>query len=171
RPGSNDYRRRPQLAAGIAGYRTMVRRHGPGLRAGGGGWSGLEHVSGAEPRPPDRLGPGHAGSRVLRRQRADHARQRPPAGVRHGAGSLRARGWMELVLRVGLTGGIGSGKSTVAERLASLGAVLVDADKIAREVVEPGTPGHAAVVREFGRGVLAPDGSLDRAALGKVIFE
>lgn len=77
---------------------------------------------------------------------------------------------MELVLRVGLTGGIGSGKSTVAERLASLGAVLVDADKIAREVVEPGTLGHAAVVREFGRGVLAPDGSLDRAALGKVIF-
>lgn len=74
------------------------------------------------------------------------------------------------MLRVGLTGGIGSGKSTVAERLRSLGAVLVDADKIAREVVEPGTPGHAAVVREFGRGVLADDGSLDRTALGKEVF-
>ncbi|MFW6091614.1 MAG: dephospho-CoA kinase, partial [Actinomycetota bacterium] len=74
------------------------------------------------------------------------------------------------MLRVGLTGGIGSGKSTVADRLVSLGAVLVDADKIAREVVEPGTPGHAAVVREFGRGVLTDDGSLDRAALGKEVF-
>jgi dephospho-CoA kinase len=74
------------------------------------------------------------------------------------------------VLRVGLTGGIGSGKSTVAGRLEELGAVIVDADRIAREVVEPGTPGLAAVVEEFGSGILAPDGSLDRPALGQIVF-
>jgi dephospho-CoA kinase len=71
---------------------------------------------------------------------------------------------------VGLTGGIGSGKSTVAGRLEELGAVIVDADRIAREVVAPGTPGLAAVVEEFGPGVLAPDGSLDRPALGQIVF-
>jgi dephospho-CoA kinase len=75
-----------------------------------------------------------------------------------------------VVLRVGLTGGIGSGKSTVATLLASRGAVVVDADRIAREVVEPGTPGLAAVVAAFGPGVLAPDGSLDRPALAAVVF-
>lgn len=69
-----------------------------------------------------------------------------------------------------LTGGIASGKSTVARRLAQLGAVVVDADVIAREVVEPGTPGLAAIAREFGPGVIAADGSLDRAALGAIIF-
>jgi dephospho-CoA kinase len=74
------------------------------------------------------------------------------------------------VLRVGLTGGIGSGKSTVAALLAGHGAVVVDADRIAREVVEPGTAGLAAVVAEFGEGVLAPDGSLDRPALAAVVF-
>lgn len=74
------------------------------------------------------------------------------------------------MLRVGLTGGIGSGKSTVAGRLEVLGAVIVDADRIAREVVEPGTPGLAAVVEEFGSGILTPDGSLDRAALGQIVF-
>jgi dephospho-CoA kinase len=74
------------------------------------------------------------------------------------------------VLRVGLTGGIGSGKSTVAERLAELGAVLIDADVVAREVVEPGTPGFDAVVGEFGPGVLTSDGTLDRPALGKIVF-
>ena len=74
------------------------------------------------------------------------------------------------MLRVGLTGGIGSGKSTVAARLEELGAVIVDADRIAREVVAPGTPGLAAVVEEFGPGVLAPDGSLDRPALGQIVF-
>jgi dephospho-CoA kinase len=71
---------------------------------------------------------------------------------------------------VGLTGGIGAGKSEVSRLLASLGAVIVDADLIAREVVEPGTPGLAAVVAEFGEEVLRPDGSLDRPALGKVVF-
>jgi dephospho-CoA kinase len=74
------------------------------------------------------------------------------------------------VLRVGLTGGIGSGKSTVAARFAELGAVVVDADRIAREVVAPGTPGLQAVVDEFGPDVLRADGSLDRSALGRVVF-
>ncbi|SOE03145.1 dephospho-CoA kinase [Blastococcus haudaquaticus] len=74
------------------------------------------------------------------------------------------------VLRIGLTGGIGSGKSTVSALLAARGAVIVDADRIAREVVEPGTPGLAAVVDAFGADVLAADGSLDRAALAAVVF-
>ena len=63
------------------------------------------------------------------------------------------------MLRIGLTGGIGAGKSTVAKELAALGAVIVDGDKIAREVVEPGTPGLAALVEAFGEGILADDGS------------
>ncbi|MFD9208903.1 dephospho-CoA kinase [Streptomyces sioyaensis] len=74
------------------------------------------------------------------------------------------------MVKVGLTGGIGAGKSEVSRLLASYGAVIVDADKIAREVVEPGTPGLAAVVEEFGDGVLAPDGSLDRPKLGGIVF-
>jgi dephospho-CoA kinase len=74
------------------------------------------------------------------------------------------------VLKVGLTGGIAVGKSTVMSVLAELGAVCFDADAIARSVVEPGTPGLAAVVAEFGPGVLAPDGALDRAALGRIVF-
>jgi dephospho-CoA kinase len=74
------------------------------------------------------------------------------------------------VIRLGLTGGIGSGKSTVSRALAELGAVVVDADLVAREVVEPGTPGLAAVVDAFGPGVVRPDGTLDREALGKVVF-
>jgi dephospho-CoA kinase len=74
------------------------------------------------------------------------------------------------VLTVGLTGGIGSGKSEVSRRLVALGAVLVDADAIAREVVEPGTPGLAAVVAEFGQDVLRPDGTLDRPKLGSIVF-
>ena len=74
------------------------------------------------------------------------------------------------MLRIGLTGGIGSGKSTVAALLAQRGARVVDADRIAREVVEPGTPGLAAVAAEFGPGVLTADGALDRAALAAVVF-
>lgn len=74
------------------------------------------------------------------------------------------------MLSVGLTGGIGSGKSEVSRRLAAHGAVIVDADAIAREVVEPGTPGLAAVVAEFGPEVLRPDGSLDREKLGSIVF-
>jgi dephospho-CoA kinase len=74
------------------------------------------------------------------------------------------------MLRVGLTGGIGSGKSEVSRRLAALGAAVLDADKAAREVVAPGTPGLAQVVDAFGPGVLASDGSLDRPGLGKIVF-
>jgi dephospho-CoA kinase len=74
------------------------------------------------------------------------------------------------VLRIGLTGGIGSGKSTVSALLADRGAVVVDADRIAREVVEPGTPGLAAVVEAFGDAVLTADGALDRPALAAVVF-
>lgn len=74
------------------------------------------------------------------------------------------------MLRVGLTGGIGSGKSTVSELLAALGAVILDADKAARAVVEPGTPGLAQIAETFGPGVLAPDGSLDRAKLADIVF-
>jgi dephospho-CoA kinase len=74
------------------------------------------------------------------------------------------------MLRVGLTGGIGSGKSTVAAELASLGATVVDADTFAREVVEPGTPALAAIAERFGPGVLGPDGALDRPALGRLVF-
>ncbi|MEU1500929.1 MULTISPECIES: dephospho-CoA kinase [unclassified Streptomyces] len=74
------------------------------------------------------------------------------------------------MLKVGLTGGIGAGKSEVSRLLVEHGAVLVDADRIAREVVEPGTPGLAAVVEAFGTEVLAPDGTLDRPALGAIVF-
>ena len=73
-------------------------------------------------------------------------------------------------MRVGLTGGVGSGKSTVAAMLVEHGAVLIDADALAREVVEPGTPGYDAVVARFGRDVVQPDGRLDRAALAAIVF-
>ena len=74
------------------------------------------------------------------------------------------------MLRIGLTGGIGSGKSTVSRLLAEHGAVIIDADAIAREVVEPGTPGLTAVVEAFGTTVRAADGSLDRPVLAAVVF-
>ncbi|RJF44825.1 dephospho-CoA kinase [Actinomyces sp. 2119] len=73
-------------------------------------------------------------------------------------------------LRVGLTGGIGTGKSTVADLLAGHGATVVRADDIARDVVEPGTHGLEEVVAEFGPDVLTADGTLDRSALGEVVF-
>ena len=75
-----------------------------------------------------------------------------------------------MVLRVGLTGGIGSGKSEVSRRLAAQGAVLIDADQISREMVEPGTSGLAEIVTEFGPDVLLADGSLNRPRLGEIIF-
>ncbi len=71
---------------------------------------------------------------------------------------------------IALTGGIASGKSLVASRLAELGAVHVDTDLLAREVVDPGTPGLAAIADAFGPAVIAPDGSLDRPALGAIVF-
>ena len=71
---------------------------------------------------------------------------------------------------IGLTGGIASGKSIVADRLAELGAVHIDADRLARQAVEPGTAALAQIAGEFGPTVIAPDGSLDRAALGAIIF-
>lgn len=74
------------------------------------------------------------------------------------------------MLTVGLTGGIGAGKSEVSRLLVECGAVLIDADRIAREVVEPGTPGLAAVVEAFGEDILAEDGSLDRPRLGALVF-
>ena len=73
-------------------------------------------------------------------------------------------------MRAGLTGGVASGKSTVSAMLAELGAVVIDADVLAREVVAPGTDGLAAVVEEFGPEVLGPDGALDRPRLGAVVF-
>jgi dephospho-CoA kinase len=75
------------------------------------------------------------------------------------------------VYLIGLTGGIASGKTVVAKRLEERGAVRVDADQLAREVVAPGTPGLAAIAERFGHGVIASDGSLDRAALGALIFD
>ncbi|WP_329299080.1 dephospho-CoA kinase [Streptomyces sp. NBC_00659] len=74
------------------------------------------------------------------------------------------------MLKVGLTGGIGAGKSEVSRLLVAHGAVLIDADRIAREVVAPGTPGLAAVVDAFGEEILAADGGLDRPKLGSIVF-
>jgi dephospho-CoA kinase len=74
------------------------------------------------------------------------------------------------VLKVGLTGGIGAGKSEVSKRLAAQGAIVIDADLIAREVVAPGTDGLSEVVTTFSPDVLAPDGSLDRTRLGDLVF-
>lgn len=75
------------------------------------------------------------------------------------------------MLLIGLTGGIGSGKSSVAARLQQHGVHVLDADRLARDVLAPGTPGLAEVAARFGPGVLAPDGSLDRAALAALVFE
>ncbi|HEY7666848.1 MAG TPA: dephospho-CoA kinase [Actinomycetota bacterium] len=75
------------------------------------------------------------------------------------------------MLLVGLTGGIGSGKSTVGRLLAERGAVVIEADRLARDVVEPGTPGFDRVVETFGPGVVTAEGSLDRDALARIVFE
>jgi dephospho-CoA kinase len=74
------------------------------------------------------------------------------------------------MLLVGLTGGIGSGKSTVADLLAERGAVVIDADDLARRAVAPGTAGFDRVVETFGRDILGPDGGIDRATLADVVF-
>ena len=74
------------------------------------------------------------------------------------------------MITIGLTGGIASGKSLVAELFRRLGAAVIDSDSIAREVVESGTTGWESVVAEFGQDILAPDGTIDRAKLGSIIF-
>jgi len=74
------------------------------------------------------------------------------------------------VIRIGITGPIGCGKSTVAGWLGELGAVVIDADRIARDVVEPGEPAHDAVVAAFGADIAGSDGAIDRAALGRIVF-
>jgi dephospho-CoA kinase len=103
------------------------------------------------------------GSLALARRRAlrapAHRVITPSGAARYGGGVM-----------VGLTGGVGSGKSTVSSLLAERGAVVIDADAIAREVVEPGTAGYAAVVDRFGEAVVASDGGLDRAALAALVF-
>ena len=75
------------------------------------------------------------------------------------------------MLRVALTGGIATGKSYCLRHFSELGVPVVDADQLAREAVQPGSAGLAGVVERFGREILAPDGSLDRAALGRIVFE
>lgn len=75
-----------------------------------------------------------------------------------------------MVTRIGLTGGIASGKSTVAGRLAELGAMIIDADQLARDAVAPGSPGLQAVTQRFGEQILTAEGALDRAALGRMVF-
>ncbi len=75
------------------------------------------------------------------------------------------------VVVMGLTGSIGSGKSAVAELFAEKGAIVIDADDLARQAVEPGAPAYAAVVDRFGAEVLGPDGGIDRAALASLVFE
>lgn len=75
-----------------------------------------------------------------------------------------------MTIRIGITGPIGCGKSHIAGYLVDLGAVVVDADDVARGVTAPGQPAHDAVLRHFGPSVMAPDGTLDRAALGRVVF-
>ena len=84
---------------------------------------------------------------------------------------MRRSGWrIEVAFSVALTGGIASGKTTVANLLAEHGALLIDSDQLAREVVEPGTPGLAQVVTRFGEQVLTQTGRLDRQALGEIVF-
>lgn len=74
------------------------------------------------------------------------------------------------MVRIGLTGGIASGKTLVSDELERLGATVIDADVLARQVVEPGSPGLAEIVARFGAGVLLPGGTLDRARLGEIVF-
>ena len=88
----------------------------------------------------------------------------PDAGRPPSAGSSRGP------LRIGLTGPIGCGKSTVAAHLASRGAIVIDADRLAREVTEPGEPALTAIADRFGSEVIGADGRLDRPALGRIVF-
>lgn len=90
--------------------------------------------------------------------------------MHHTSAAQPVRRPTERALRIGLTGGIGAGKSTVAALLAEHGAVVTSADDVSRDVVNPGSDGLAAVVAEFGDEILTSDGSLDRRALGRVVF-
>lgn len=94
----------------------------------------------------------------------------PGGGVGGGRRPEGCPASLRRVISVGLTGGIGSGKSAVSRLLAERGAVVIDADLVAREVVEPGTPALAEIVEAFGPEVLRPDGMLDRPALGARVF-
>ena len=75
------------------------------------------------------------------------------------------------IISIGLTGGIGCGKSTVAALLKEAGLLRLDTDKVARELVEPGTQGHQSLLKKFGSSIFYPDGTLDRGALGKIVFQ
>ena len=124
------------------------------------GAAGARHGAWPRPAPGEGWstatpGPGGAGG-----QPSMAARHTVPPGAPPGPRPLL----------IGLTGGIGSGKSEVARMLAGLGAAVVDADAIAREVVEPGEPALARLVDAFGPGILAPDGRLDRRRLGRLVF-
>ena len=92
-----------------------------------------------------------------------------PVGAVSTAPAANPEGDATLLI-VGLTGGIATGKSTVARRLQELGAVVIDADRIACEVVEPGEPALEEIRARFGPGVIGPDGRLDRALLGRIVF-
>jgi len=90
--------------------------------------------------------------------------------ARSGSCYAPGRGTVAAVIEIGLTGGIGSGKSTVADGLVARGAVLIDADRIVRELQEPGKPVFTAMVKRWGKRILAKDGSLDRAAVATIAF-
>jgi dephospho-CoA kinase len=76
-----------------------------------------------------------------------------------------------LTIVIGLTGGIGSGKSTIAQYLAELGAVVIDADKVGHEAFMPGTPAYRDVIDAFGKEVMTPTGEIDRKKLGQIVFD
>lgn len=107
----------------------------------------------------------------MSRDRHEHGH---PPGQPHGHGSAHlgqpARRGKPFVLRVGLTGGIATGKSTVARIFATLGATILDADEIAHRLVERGAPAYDRVVETFGENILRSDGAIDRARLGRIIF-
>lgn len=112
---------------------------------------------------------GRTGAPTNGRDCGPHVVPGRPARGCHAGGRTPGR-YADGMLRIGLTGGIGSGKSTVAQHLSDLGAVVVDADAVAREVVEPGMPALTEIRERFGDAVFGADGALDRPALGRVVF-
>jgi dephospho-CoA kinase len=93
---------------------------------------------------------------------------KPPPAAREGTPPGQMNGWRPLL--IGLTGNIGTGKSTVAQMLAELGAEVIDADRVAHGVMRAGTPAHTRIVETFGPGVLGHDGEIDRTRLGALVF-